>query len=367
MNRESWSTGTDESAELRRTALAAGIDLDVAPERFGIDLDSADDFVARMKAADGDPRRRTPRRLIIAVGSMAAAAAIALSVLQPWGSTPASADTPPLLQYEFAAADNIAFAPGKDSSDALTKLADAAAGQRVGTTAGQRDQHVVSDNWFAAIDDDAADKSIAVIPTIRESWVSPDGSQRFVERRGAPLAADGRGLPNDGAWSNFPASTDETQPPGSVDATMLERLPKNQSALRPALLKVSGCDQSPSGPERARCLFTHIDTYSNTYVVPARVMSALWSLLSEQTGPRLLGAVKDRAGREGVGIAIVPADRANQRLVLIASPKTGQLLGFEVVLIKPDANLALKAPAILRFSAFLAAEHTDPTSSRSEG
>ena len=366
MNPETWPTGTDESAELRHTALAAGIDLDVPPERLGIDLDSADDFVARMKAADADSRRRMPRRLILAGGSIAAAAAVALSVLQPWGSTTASADTPPLLRYEFADADNIAFAPGKDPSATLTNLASAAAGQPAGTAAGRRDQHVVSDNWFAAIDDDAADTSIAVIPTIRETWVSRDGSQRVVERRSSPLAADGRGLPNDGAWSDFPSSADETQPPGSVDATLLDRLPQRQSALKAALLKVSGCDQSPSGPERAKCLFTHIDTYSNTYVVPPRVMSALWGLLGQQAGPRLLGAVEDRAGREGVGIALVPADRANQRLVLIASPETGQLLGFEVVLIKPDANLALKAPAILRFSAFLVAEHTDPTNARSE-
>jgi hypothetical protein len=167
------------------------------------------------------------------------------------------------------------------------------------------------------------------------------------------LAADGRGLPQKGSWDGLPAKSDETQEAGSIDSRAIADLPRRSSTLKPALLKLTRCDASDQGPQRARCLLTEIDQYNSFYVVPPRVTSALWSLLADQDATRLLGTVKDRAGREGVGISLIPPERQQYRFVYIVSPATGQLLGIEEILIKSDPNLKLRTPAITRFTAFL--------------
>lgn len=346
----------DETDELRGTALAAGFGLPDA--HSDIDLESADDFIARMKFGDTvDVRRRKPvGRIVLAGVGVAAATLVALSVIQPWSSPEASAGTPAPLGYEFADAQNIAFAPGKDPRMALLELSGAAAAVGDIPRTGQF-QHVVSDNWFAAYGDDATDSSVAVIPTVLETWLSANGSQRLVERRGNALKADGRGLPQSGAWEKFAALSDDTQPAGTLNANLLSSLPKNEKDLEAALLKLNECGDIPRGPERARCLMNQMDEYNNSYVVPARVTAAQWALLAKQDGLRFLGTVKDRAGREGVGISLTPPDRKNYRFVFIGDLDTGRLLGIEEILIRSDRKLDLKAPAITRFTAFLKAEY----------
>jgi hypothetical protein len=44
---------------------------------------------------------------------------------------------------------------------------------------------------------------------------------------------------------------------------------------------------------------------------------------------------------------------------VIASPQTGQVLGFEEILIKTVPDLDVTAPAITRFTAFLTAERVN--------
>jgi len=349
----------DDVELLRRTALAAGLDPRLDPEDLGVRLDSADELLARLHTPPADEvrARRTRRFGILAAASVAATAALVLGVLQPWHSSPAAADTPPVLDYEFANAQNIAYAPGKDPTSALRQLSTAA--QAFTEPSGQGDvQHVVTDNWFGSIDDDNGANNIALIPTLNETWLSPDGSFRLIERTGKPLTADGRGVAKH-AVDGLKARADESQPADSFDPMLLTSLPEDPAQLRPALLKATDCDRDPAGSRRALCLFARIEEYNSTYVVPTRVTAALWDLIAAQGVTRLLGEVEDRAGRPGIGISLIPSDRNEFRQVVIASPQTGQVLGFEEILIKTVPDLDVKAPAITRFTAFLASERVD--------
>ena len=348
--------GRDEVELLRQTALDAGLDPRLRPEDFGVRLDSADELLARLNGHPADELRvrRTRRFAALAAASVAATAALVFGVLQPWHSPPAAADTPPVLDYEFANAQNIAYAPGKDPSAALDSLAVAARAFTAPSGNG-RVQHVITDNWFGSIDDDKDANNIALIPTLNETWLSPDGSFRLIERTGKPLTADGRGVATQGV-ENRPSRADETQPPDTFDPTLLSSLPTDPAQLRPALLKATECDDQAIGSRRALCLFARVEEYNSNYVVPTRVTAALWDLISEQGVTRLLGEVKDRAGRPGIGISLIPAHRSEYRQVVIASPQTGQVLGFEEILIKTVPDLDVKAPAITRFTAFLASE-----------
>ncbi|KRC64834.1 hypothetical protein ASE12_08660 [Aeromicrobium sp. Root236] len=339
---------------LRQTALDSGLDPRLDPDDLGVRLDSADELLARITTRPDElaARRRRPVAALAAT-AVAATAALVLGVLQPWQSSPASAETPPVLDFEFANAQDIATVPGKDAAPSLRRLAIVAG--RFSEPAGQgKVQHVVTDNWFGSIDDDKGADSIALIPTLNETWLSPDGSFRLIERTGRPLSPDGRGVTAQ-ASQHQPSKADETQPADSFDPLLLSSLPKDPARLRAEVLKVTTCgDESPRG--RAACLFSYAQEYNSTYVVPTRVTAALWSLLADEPSVRLLGEVRDRAGRPGVGVSVIPADRDHYRLVLIISPRTGQLLGTEEILIKRVPELDVSAPAITQFTAFLSAE-----------
>jgi hypothetical protein len=351
-------TRPDEVELLRRSALASGLDPRVSPEDLGVRLDSPEDLLARLKTDPEDqapiPLRRRRLGLLVAA-STAAAATLVLGVLQPWQSSPAAADTPPVLDYQFARAQNIAYAPGNDAESTLATLA--ATARR---TADRRSdgpvQHVVTDNWFASIEDDKGADAVALIPTVNETWLGTDGSLRLIERKAAPLTADGRGVPRS-SFDRHKAQADETQPSDSIDPNLLLSLPTNPDRLRSALLTVTDCGAKPEGSARAQCLFDRVEELNSTYVVPQRVTAALWDLIAAQRVARTLGAVEDRAGRRGVGISLIPKDRRGYRLVLIADRKTGRVLGVEEILIKANDSLDVKAPAITRFTAFLASSY----------
>jgi hypothetical protein len=356
------TNGVDQSRNdvelLRDAALMAGLDPRIDPQDLGVRLDSPDDLLARFKEQPADELagRRTRRFAILAATSIAASALLVFGVLQPWHSSPAAADTPPVLDYEFAHAQDIAYAPGKDATSTLQGLATAARAWPEPAGVG-RVQHIVTDNWFASIGDDEGADDIALIPTLNETWLSPDGSFRLIERAGTPLTTDGRGITKD--VEGLKPRADETQPADTIDPTLLSALPEDPARLRPALLKATECDRFPAGNARARCLIGKMQEYNSTYVVPTRITAELWDLIAEQGATRLLGEVKDRAGRRGIGISLIPSNRKEYRQVLIASPETGQVLGFEEILIKTVPDLDVKAPAITSFTAFLTAERVD--------
>lgn len=344
---------------LRRTITSAGLlPLIEAPhEERG--LESAEDFVARMRSVDAREHAigvRRRRLTSLAGSSLVAAAALVLFVAQPWQQPVASADTPPVLDYEFASATSIAYASGEDPRAELLALSAAAAKQRPDPSEGKV-QHVVTDNWFANVDHNSA--TAAVVPQIDEAWLSPDSSLRLVQKRGAPLAADGRGLPTSGSWDDIPATDDETYPAGSNDANLVHELPADPEGVRDELLNQRGCEDRQRGLARSFCLQQQIVELHRNYVVPPKTHATMWRMLADEKGFRLLGKVKDRAGREGTGISLISDQDPNYRNVLIISPDTGELLGSEVILIKTLPKVDLRAPAITSFTAFLESEYSE--------
>lgn len=357
------STPVDAVQLLRHAARDLGIPESISPEAAGIALETADEFVARMKRADRararadrlatqGVRRRTPTLCAAAV----AVALLVLTVVQPWHGTRAIASTPPPLDYEFVAASKIAYAPGRDPRAGLRELSRVAAGTEDRFVAGGA-QHITTIAMFARVGDSGPSYEGTGVPRIQETWLGADGAVRTSEESGQPLGADGRGLAAGRATKSRPLPVFATRPSGSVDAGFVETLPTDVAGLRSALLRRGGCVDGGAGNSRSVCLYTQIVDLYGSYVIPQRVASTFWAMLAQESDFRLLGRVEDRARRAGIGVSIVPAARSSHRYVMIISRTTGQLLGTEDILIKRQPELAIDAPAIMGFTAILSANY----------
>ncbi|WP_456695899.1 CU044_5270 family protein [Aeromicrobium sp. P5_D10] len=353
----------DELELLRRDARAIGMPGQVTPESVGIVPQTAEDILARIKArtagpghAEDDvvvelPKKR--RRIAARVLALAAAAAGVVGlIVAPWQQPSATAGTPPVLDFEFANAQNIAYAPGEDARTTLLSLARTAAEQPPVSRNGPT-QYQLSDNWFATLE---ATKAAELIPKRRESWLRADGSVRIREAAGTPLSPDGRGLTAKATGER--RVTNETYPADEVSASLVSDLDGDYRKVRTAVMNSAQCVVRTPGPARTACLFQEIASLHDQFVVPPKVSSRFWEILAREPTLRLLGAVTDRAGRPGIGISLISVGSPQFRQVLIISPTTGQLLGTEVILIKDDPDVGVKAPAIYSFTAILESEYT---------
>ncbi|WP_311208459.1 MULTISPECIES: CU044_5270 family protein [unclassified Aeromicrobium] len=334
-------------------------------EELPVELESADDFIARMKARE-EPApaltvlRRSRRRTITTALVAAAAAAVAIAVVFRPASSPVVADTPPLLDYEFAAAVRVAYAPGEPAEPALSLLSQAAEEATAPSGTGPV-QHHVSDNWFSDQDDSG---NSVITPRVTQTWLEPDGSLLTTDTVGRQLTSDGRGIPTDAPTYSTSPSTDQL-PAGTVDAAFVERLSTEPDALKSQLLSRADCpDSARPSAQRSLCLYDELRVLFSTYVVPPDVAGAAWEALRGEVGFTTLGSVEDRAGRNGVAISLVSDVRPEYRFILIGSPETGQLLGTEEILIKPDPNLDVEAPSVISFTAITTATRVEkaPTS-----
>ena len=99
----------------------------------------------------------------------------------------------------------------------------------------------------------------------------------------------------------------------------------NPARLRGQLLRAPAYAKS-GWPVSYRLL--RIITDLHHQLVQPRLDAALWQILAGQADMRDLGTVHDRAGR--IGDAVAFTDHSDvERLVLIISPSTGRLLGWE--------------------------------------
>jgi hypothetical protein len=362
---------TDELELLRLEARRLGMPGSIDPASVGVSLTTPEAILARAKGAgDGDSappaslehRRRPRAKLALRAGAAVAAAAVSILAigLAPWHQGAADAITPPVLDYEFANAGNIAYAPGKDARAALLALADTAEKQpqkrRVGST-----QLVVSDNWFASLEEG---KAAQLIPKQNSSWLRKDGSVSVREISGKPLSPDGRVPPVDRDTTGSKV-VDETYPAeDGLDAQYVAKLGGETDRVRDTLMTTQECEVRVVSPSRARCLYDEITSLFSYSVVPPQTTAAFWRILADEPSVRLLGSVKDRAGRSGVGISLIPENAPQFRLVMIISAETGQLLGTEDILIKDDPTAGVEAPAIYSFTAILDARYTRATGPR---
>ena len=352
-----------ETAELRLQMRSTGISDYLEDDLPDLELESSEALLARLKSIEESdfgtvvPIDTSRRRLAptLLAGTAAAVVASVLVALQPWSTPVAQASTPPILDYEFAEAARIADAPGVDPADTLEELAIAAERARSGTRPSAV-QHVVSEGWSIDKDFDP-DPDSTITATRTENWVRPDGSFRTRAHLSEPLNADGRGVPRDGRLDRGTEFFDEAnEPAGSRDAQFFADMPGTVDGVRDALLDDIECLDRERGQERSWCLTDQLRNLPRTYVIPPDVMAAIWRMLAEEEGIRSLGTVRDRTGREAVALSFIWDGAPEYRAVLLADPKTGQVVGSERILIKPSSSSPVKPPAIEEFSAIVTSE-----------
>jgi hypothetical protein len=354
-----------ETAELRLLMSSTDISGYLEDDLADVELESSESLLARLKSIEEpaydiprpihEPRRR---RLIptLLAGTAAAVVAGILVAVQPWGTPVAQASTPPLLDYEFAEARRIADAPGIDPAEALEQLALAAEQARSGTSPSAT-QHVITEEWSIDTDFDP-DPDSTITATRAENWLRPDGSFRTRAHLGQPLNADGRGVPLGGRLDRGTAFFDEgDEPTGSRDADFFTDMPNTVDDIRSGLLDDIQCADTERGQERTWCLTDQLRNLSQRYVIPPDVMASIWRMLAQEEGIRSLGTVKDRTGRESVALSFIWDGAPEYRSILLADPKTGQVVGSERILIKPSGSSPVKPPAIQEFFAIVTSEN----------
>lgn len=358
--------GRDDLEELRRLAKEIGMPGEVRPADHGIVLESPQEFLARMRrTAEAVDKTATPdelahRRRRVGTWLCVAAAAIVgiatVAVANPWAQEEATAETPPVLSYQFAKATDISYAPGKDARSALLALAKAARAQANAPLTSARIQYVQSTNFFSSGEETAKGFTTKLIPTTVQTWTSPDGAQTVLETPSKPLGPDGRGLsksepdPETHKYQTFPA--------GNIDANRIKNIGSTPAEIRQELVKTADCDPNATDTATAQCLYQEISGLFTQYVIPPKTAAIFWTILANQPGFRTLGDVTDRAGRAGVGISVISSEAPQFREVMIISRATGQLLGVEEILIKSNRKLGLKAPAVNNFTAILISRRT---------
>ncbi|WP_396049071.1 hypothetical protein [Aeromicrobium sp. UC242_57] len=246
----------------------------ITPESVGVTLESPESILARLKSSGSDldgtpapsPLRQKSRHLpLLAAVAAAAAVAVAVVVVAPSQQQSAVALTPPVLDYEFAAAQNIAYAPGEDAQGTLRDLAQAAKRQEALPRSGST-QYVLTDNWFATLD---ATEAAQLIPKRRETWFRSDGTTWVRETAGHPLSPDGRGLSRDDHADSPVGPIDETYPAeDGLDPTFVSKLHGDFRSVRKALLEAGQCEAKAASPERAQCIYQEIATLYSQYVIP---------------------------------------------------------------------------------------------------
>ena len=102
-----------ETAELRRHLSSTGVSGYLEDDLADVELESSESLLARLKSIE-EPAHDIPRRIdeprrrrlvpTLLAGTAAAVVAGVLVAVQPWGTPVAQASTPPLLDYEFAEA-----------------------------------------------------------------------------------------------------------------------------------------------------------------------------------------------------------------------------------------------------------------------
>jgi hypothetical protein len=175
-------------------------------------------------------------------------------------------------------------------------------------------------------------------PSVRESWIGPDGSGRILNTPGAvtfPTERDraawiAAGKPHLAEWVIEEDDEFDRMSPGELMFRDFADLPTDPEQL----LELIESRELIGGPGGDWETFNLIgDLLRETYTVP-KVRAALYQVAAELPGVELVGRVVDGAGRAGVAVAYSnPSSDARSRQELIFDPSTAELLGGGEVLI----------------------------------
>lgn len=199
-------------------------------------------------------------------------------------------------------------------------------------------------------------------PKVREFWIAPDGSGRLRETTGQPsfLSPAERA-----AWVAA-----GSPPLPKADQTLSERfgkrqlsyldfsgLPTDSKRLRKLIeeRKVHGI----GGPRGEAETFVLIgDMLRESYLSPP-LRAALYRVVAELPGVKLLGEVRDPVGRIGTGVAYTD-HRRGTRHELIFNPRTSALLGEREILAAPKSNgLKARPGTVFGYAAYLESRVVD--------
>jgi hypothetical protein len=305
--------------------------------------------LARLEAelAPPPPRRRRRRLLLAAAVPAAAAVAAALALLPGRVETPVT--PPPALAACFVRSG----AP----QPCLHALADVAAAQRALGAARvfyERNEFTLTIKYIGADGRSAADPGDAAYAIVRtvpeELWLAADGSGRYVYGSQGPARPAGAG--DERAWRAAgapdletlmgPAEEDwgpkvQSFKPGAMlfNSNLEAVLPRNdpmsvvpheRRALE-AFLEHAARRQRPNEPEsQVRNTFgTDVTTFLRYPGTPPDLRSALLDVFADVPGARLLGRIRDGAGRPAAGIDL-PYDMNDGKDIIAFDPATARLV-----------------------------------------
>lgn len=162
-----------------------------------------------------------------------------------------------------------------------------------------------------------------LLPEMRESWISPDGSGRILTKRGPPSfpsERDRRAFRAEGSPGVKVGTTvDQKFPSGGLHYRDLSDLPADPARLG-KLIDERKIEHGVPGDAESFVIIGEL--LHETYTRPA-VRKALFEVAAKIPGVRSLGAVTDPVGRVGIGVALTAH---GTRHSLIFDPRTSDLL-----------------------------------------
>jgi hypothetical protein len=313
------------------------------------DAETTARVLARLEAQLAPKPRRRRRRLILAAAIPAAAAAVAAALAFLPGRVETPVTPPPALAA--------CFVRSGPTQPCLLALADVAAEQRAPAASRvfyERNEFTLAIKYIGENGRSAADPAAAAYAIVRtvpeELWLAADGSGRYVYGRQGPArpgsSADARAWRNAGAPDlealMGPAEENwgpKVQPfkPGellfnsNLEAVLprddpLSVVPHERKALE-AFLQRAARRQRPGEPDsQVRNTFgTDVTTFLRYPGTPPDLRSALLDVFAGVPGARMLGRIRDGAGRPAAGIDL-PDDMNDGKDIIAFDPATARLV-----------------------------------------
>jgi hypothetical protein len=200
------------------------------------------------------------------------------------------------------------------------------------------------------------------VRTTREAWIALDGSGRLHQTAQAPeflvLADRARweaaGSPSlslltKSATYDMRFAAGGLTYPLDVDGlshAQLLRLASNPDALGAAIRAQAERNRNPLGWE----MLTIVGDLLSESVAPPQLRASLYQVATSIPGIEPAGNVTDRAGRQGVAVAV---SRNDLQLELIFDPKTSALLASEQTIRVPISDTAAPAGTPISYTLYL--------------
>lgn len=280
-------------------------------------------------------RRRWPDALLPAVVWAAIAATFVFLVIRTVDAgSPAVAATPAPLAYHL---------PEKAPSgrDLLLRLAAVAERQPVTHGPTQAYAYVRTAGWYLVTQVSRNDANSEVVASMRESWIAPNGSDRWITRR----------VPGNGSHVSVTALGPQTGRDASSGR------PRLRLSTVPAIIAHQldiGHPRSIGPVER----FVSLTDLALNQPIAPRAQAAILRVLARSPGLIDSGNVTDRAGRPGVAVSLDSAySGLPTRYTLIFNPDTGSLLGEEETLLGNPGKLNVRPKSVIAYTAFLASDY----------